>query len=280
MRPGARRAAGHGHQRRRAARRDHRPGGRPAGAARPVAGRGDHARRKPGVRRGGQRGGGLRPRDGPGCADSNPTHPRGAVRGPHPGPRRPRRWGSRSPRAARASTRPPAGGSSCSTPGRWPSATAWACTARRARSRSRGEGTLAAVVLTERPRRDGGRRRSQAPAAREGQGRGRRRLRCRARAPGSAPRGACTWCARAPASPRSTRCASGTGVGGAVAASPDGLTLAVGAAHGGDAGRARRRRHRIACGASARVAAPGRRAGRPTACASTTPTAAARRSRS
>ena len=47
MRAGARRTAGHGHQRRGAARRDHRPGGRPAGAARPVAGRGDYARRQP-----------------------------------------------------------------------------------------------------------------------------------------------------------------------------------------------------------------------------------------
>ena len=49
----------------------------------------------------------------------------------------------------------------------------------------------------------------------------------------------------------------GRSVGGAVAASPDGLTLAVGAAHGGDEGRARRRRLASRAGLSLR-SRPGR----------------------
>ena len=128
------------------------------------------------------------------------------------------------------------------------------------------------------PRGDGGDGCAQAAAAGEGQGRDGRRLRRRGarlgqrtaapvrRAPGRAQ------AREAPAAPGQGRGRRG----GRVARR----------AHAGRRRRARRRRPprsstspAITCAASARAAARERPAGRPTACASTTPTAAAPRSR-
>ena len=240
----------------------------------PLAGGRHRPRRTARVRRRGQRRRRLRLRDGPRRADSAHTAAPFAVLtrdlgAPGGGDRRlaGRRERVRGRRPAPLRARRPDAGHPPSRAPAWHGARAGAVEPGDAGGRRAGQG----------PRGDGGDGRARSCC-------GGSRSRARRappstprRAPGSARRGACTSCARARASPRSTRCAwEGRGRrGGRVA----------GRAHPG-----RRRGARRLAAALVDVAGhhvrrfrsgrgPGRPVGRPTAFASTTPTAAAPRSR-
>ena len=266
-----------GHERGRAARRHHRPGGGTARAARAVARGRHHPRRAARVRRGGQRRRRLRPRDGPRGAESVPTHPAApfAVLTRDLG----------APAVGIAVS--PGGASVYAAAGRRLYVLDAKTLAVRHRVRLRGtasalalsrEGTLAAVVLTK------GRVAMVATGApkllRRVKVKGATGARLRRRGPRVGQRAAApvrgapggAQAREAPAAPRQGRGRRG----GRLARRPDPgrRRRAWRRARG-----ARRRRRAPRAPLPLRAAAPGRPAGRPTASASTTPTAAARRSR-